>query len=256
MLVGGMPQAVSAYIEKNNFQAVDAVKRKILQLYEEDFRKLDSSGRLGRMFMTIPEQLSRNASRYVPSAVIGSNGTKDTERMNEWLQALEESRTVNFVYQCNDPSAGMSQTRNDECYKLFLADTGLFVTLAFWNKNFTENIIYDKLLSDKLDANMGYVYENLVSQMLVAAGHKLFYHTWKKDEKHNYEIDFLISQGSKVCPIEVKSSGYNRHTSLDNFCTKYSSRIGQRYLVYTKDLRRDGQTLLVPMYMIPFLLDQ
>lgn len=251
MLVGGMPQAVNAYIEYNNFAAVDKVKRKILQLYQDDFRKLDVSGKIGRMFMSIPEQLTRNVSRYIPSAVVGS--TSDEEKMAEILQALEESKTVNFVYQCNDPNVGMSLTRNDNCYKLFLADTGLFVTLAFWDKKFTDNVIYNKLLNDKLDANMGYVYENLVAQMLVAAGNRLFYHTWKKDEKHNYEIDFIISRGAKICPIEVKSSGYNRHASLDAFCIKYHDRIEQRYLLYTKDLMQDERTMLVPMYMIPFL---
>ncbi len=253
MLVGGMPQAVKAYIEHNNFQMVDEVKRKILRLYQDDFRKIDASGKVGRMFMSIPEQLTRNVSRYVPYAVIGQNKPRDDDRMVELLQALDESKTVNFVYQCNDPNVGMSLTRNDNSYKLFLADTGLFVTLAFWDKKFTDNIIYNKLLNDKLEANMGYVYENLVSQMLIAAGNKLFYHTWKRDDKHNYEIDFIISHGSKISPIEVKSSGYNRHVSLDNFCTRYHKRIEKRYLLYTKDLRQDGETLLVPMYMIPFL---
>ncbi len=251
MLVGGMPQAVNAYLEHNNFEAVDKVKRKILQLYQDDFRKLDMSGKIGRMFMSIPEQLTRNVSRYIPSAVVGS--AHDEVKMTEMLHALEESKTVNFVYQCNNPNVGMSLTRNDNCYKLFLADTGLFVTLAFWDKKFTDNIIYNKLLNDKLDANMGYVYENLVAQMLVAAGNKLFYHTWKKDDKHNYEIDFIISRGSKISPIEVKSSGYNRHASLDAFCAKYHDRIDQRYLIYTKDLKQDERTMLVPMYMIPFL---
>ena len=135
-------------------------------------------------------------------------------------------------------------------YKMFVGDTGLFVTLAFWDKDITENIIYQKLLSDKLSANLGYVYENIVAQVLVAVGNKLFYHTWPSEtSNHNYEVDFILSRGSKICPIEVKSSGYNAHKSLDEFCRKFSDRISSRYLVYTKDLRKDAQTLLIPVCM-------
>ena len=134
-----------------------------------------------------------------------------------------------------------------------MGDTGLFITLAFWDKNFTENVIYDKLLTDKLPVNLGYVYENLVAQMLVASGNRLFYHTWPKDEKHYYEVDFLLSRGAKLCPVEVKSSGYKTHASLDAFSVKYSNRIKDRYLIYTKDLASEEETLYVPAYMTPLL---
>jgi predicted AAA+ superfamily ATPase len=147
----------------------------------------------------------------------------------------------------------MSLTKDVSKYKIFCADTGLFITLAFWDKNFTENVIYEKLLSDKLAANMGYVYENLVAQMLAAAGNKLFYYTWPKDDTHNYEIDFLLSRGAKLQPIEVKSSGYKSHASLDAFSEKFSKVIDKRFLVYTKDLHKDGQVLLLPVYMVPLL---
>lgn len=139
-------------------------------------------------------------------------------------------------------------------YKMYVGDTGLFVTMAFWDKKVTENVIYQKLLSDKLAADLGYVYENVVAQMLVAAGNKLFYHTWPSEtSNHNYEIDFLLSRGSKLCPLEVKSSGYKTHASLDRFCEKYSSWVSNRYLVYTKDLRKDEQTTLLPVFLTPFL---
>ena len=139
-------------------------------------------------------------------------------------------------------------------YKMFVGDTGLFVTLAFWDKDYTENTIYEKLLSDKLSSDMGYAYENLVAQMLTASGNKLFYYTFPHATSHkNYEIDFLLSRGKKIYPIEVKSSGYNSHKSLDEFCLKFSDRIDKRYLLYTKDFKKDGQTLLMPIYMTPLL---
>ena len=137
---------------------------------------------------------------------------------------------------------------------MFVGDTGLFVTLAFWDKDITENVIYQKLLSDKLSANLGYVYENIVAQMLTATGNKLFYHTWPSEtSNHNYEVDFLLSRGAKLWPMEVKSSGYKTHKSLDEFCKKFSERISNRYLVYTKDYKKDGETTLFPVLMTMFL---
>ena len=250
MLVGGMPQAVCAYLDTNNFSKVDQVKRRILKLYEDDFLKIDPSGRASMLFRSIPGQLSRNATRYVPYSVLGK---VDNEKLTELIKAVEDSKTVNMVYHIDDPNIGMGLTKNPEHFKMFVGDTGLFVTLAFWDKNFTENVIYEKLLSDKLPANMGYVYENLVAQMLAASGNELYYHTWPRDEKHYFEIDFLLSRGTKICPIEVKSSGYKSHTSLDEFCRRYSSRVQWRYLVYTKDLAKDEQTTMLPAYMVPFL---
>lgn len=250
MLVGGMPQAVNEYLETNNLSMVDSVKRGIINIYQDDFHKLDPTGRLETMFIEIPGQLSQASNRYKPYSVLGK---VDDDKLLELLKNLEDSKTTLFSYHSNDPNVGMSLTKDVSKYKIFCADTGLFITLAFWDKNFTENVIYEKLLSDKLAANLGYVYENLVAQMLAAAGNKLFYYTWPKDETHNYEIDFLLSRGAKVQPIEVKSSGYKTHASLDAFSEKFSKVIDKRFLVYTKDLHKDGQVLLLPVYMVPLL---
>lgn len=248
MLVGGMPQAVNEYINTNNLAKVDAVKRRIVQLYSDDFLKIDSTGRLSKLFMAIPEQLSRNVSRYYTSAVIGELEAKTEEEM---LVSLEDSKAVLVSYHSDDPNVGMSLSQNSSKYKLFVADTGLFVTMVFWDKDFAENVIYQKLLADKLEANLGYVYENLVAQMLTAGGDRLFYFTFEKDAKHFYEVDFLLSRGNKICPIEVKSSGYKTHASLDAFRTKYSARIRNSYLIYTKDLQTgDNELMYLPFYMV------
>ena len=250
MLVGGMPQAVEAYIETNNFSKVDKVKRNIIRIYLDDFQKLDPSGKLETLYKEIPSQLSRASNRFKPYSILGNLGDN---KLLEMLKDLEDSKTTLFSYHSNDPNVGMSLTKDVSKYKIFCADTGLFVTLAFWDKDITENIIYQKLLSDKLGTNLGYVYENVIAQMLATSGNKLFYYTWQKDANHSYEIDFLLSRGAKLYPIEVKSSGYNRHTSLDAFCQKYSHIIDKRYLIYTKDLKKDEQTILLPVYMTPFL---
>ena len=247
MLVGGMPQAVNEYLETNNLSAVDAVKREIIELYADDFRKIDPTGKATRMFYAVPGQLSKNASRYQISSVI-EQGKQD--RVEEILQDMEDSQVVVLSHHVDDPNVGLSLNGNFGRYKMFLNDTGLFVTLAFWDKDVTENVIYQKLLSDKLSANLGYVYENIVAQMLTAAGSKLFYHTWPTESgKHNYEVDFILSRGAKIWPLEVKSSGYKTHASLDAFCEKFSERVGERFLVYTKDLRKDGATTLLPVMM-------
>ncbi len=251
MLVGGMPQAVSTYVETNNFRKVDEVKRDILNLYESDFVKIDPTGRLSLLFDAIPAQLNKNAARYQTSSVL--NGEKEERRL-ELIAELKDSKTVLVAYNTNDPDAGMSNTRDLSKFKLFLSDTGLFVTLMFKDKDFTENEIYEKLLNDKLSVNLGYLYENIVAQCLAANGNELFYHTMmNKTSKHNYEIDFILARKNRIIPIEVKSSGYNTHKSLDVFAEKYSARIWKRYLVYTKDLRKDQDIFCIPVYMVPFL---
>lgn len=251
MLVGGMPQAINAYLESNNLSIVDAVKREIIELYADDFRKIDPTGKMTRMFYSIPGQLSKNASRYQISSVI-EQGKQD--RVEELLQDMADSQVVLFSHHANAPHVGLSLHEDSNRYKLFMNDTGLFITLAFWDKDLTENIIYQKLLTDKLSADLGYVYENVVAQMLKASGNELYYHTWPTENgKHNYEIDFLLSRGNKICPIEVKSSGYKTHASLDAFQKKFSDRISRRYLVYTKDFRKDADVFMVPVVMTMFL---
>lgn len=252
MMVGGMPQAVDKYLETKNLVEVDQTKRNIIDLYADDFRKIDPTGRATRLFRAIPSELTRNANRYLAGSVIGR--AAENNSMDELLEDMEDSLCVYFSYHADNPSVGLPMHKNKDAYKMFVSDTGLFITLAFWDKSATDNVIYQKLLSDKLNADLGYVYENVVAQMLRASGNELFYHTWPTpDGKHNYEVDFLLSRGSKLWPIEVKSSGYKTHASLDAFCDKFSSQVSNRFLVYTKDYRKDKMTTLLPVYMVPFL---
>ncbi len=251
MLVGGMPQAVNEYIDTNNFSKVDKVKRSILELYQDDFRKIDQTGKASLLFSAIPSELAKNASRYQVSSVIPN---EKADRVLGIIADMKDSLTVNLVYHANDTSAGLSLHEDISKYKMFLSDTGLFTTLAFMDKDFTENVIYEKLLSDKLDTDLGYLYKNIVAQLLYASGNKLFYYTFPKENStHNYGIDFLITKKNKVCPIEVKSSGYMTHASIDAFSNKFSSKIVSKYLIYTKDLRKDGDLLCIPIYMAMFL---
>ncbi|MGN0222970.1 MAG: ATP-binding protein [Muribaculaceae bacterium] len=251
MIVGGMPQSVETYLTTNNLEACDSTKRSILNLYEEDLRKCDPSGRASRIFRSIPSELYRNTSRYHVSSVIEN---ARVERLTEVWQDLEESLIVNFAYHCTDPNVGLSLKVNMDCFKLFMADTGLFVTMAFNDKKTTDGSIYNKLLADHLSIDLGYVYENIVAQMLRAAGNNLFYYTFPKDNSHhNYEIDFLIVRNQKVCPIEVKSGNFRSHASIDAFISKYHQRIHCPYLLTCKDLAQKEQIRVLPIYMTGLL---
>ncbi|MBQ8708279.1 MAG: ATP-binding protein [Succinivibrionaceae bacterium] len=251
MLVGGMPQAVARYISANNLHEVDDAKRDILALYRDDFYKIDSSGRLSALFDAIPAQLMKNSSRYHVSGVLENSRAGN---VLEQIAELRSSGTVLVAYHANDPGPGLSQNKDLTKFKLFVADTGLFVTLAFKDRDFTDNDLYSSMLNDKLHANLGYVYENVVAQTLAAGGHELFYHTFMNEKsRHNYEVDFLVAEKNKVTAIEVKSSGYKNHPSIDAFYDKYQSRLLRQILIHTKDSRKDGAVECIPIIMAQFI---
>lgn len=251
MAVGGMPQAVEAYTAGQNFSMIDQIKRQIIVLYEDDFKKIDPSGRLSSIYHSIPAQLSKEAKRYSLSKTLGR---RKNEKDDSLIYDLIDSKTVIVSYNSTDPRVSLSLTKDLSSYKLYIADTGLFVTLMFIDRPATENEIYAKLLADKLPANLGYLYENLVAQMITSTGRKLYYHTWeKKGSTHYYEIDFLISNGSKVSAIEVKSAGAGKHESLLEFRKKYSKNIKNSYIVSQKDIDKKEELKFMPVYLTPFL---
>ena len=251
MAVGGMPQAVESYVNGDNFSMIDQVKRQIIKLYEEDFKKLDSSGNLSAIYHSIPAQLSKDGKRYRLSAAVGKRKTSKDERL---VYELIDSKKVLPSYNSTDPRVSLSLSKDLDSYKLYIADTGLFITLMFIDRPVAENELYAKLLSDKLPANLGYLYENLIAQMIAASGRELYYHTWEKEgSTHYYEIDFLISQGAKISAIEVKSSGTGKHESLIEFGKKYSKNIKECFLLSQKDTDKEGIIKYVPIYMTSFL---
>ncbi|MCD7764789.1 MAG: AAA family ATPase [Lachnospiraceae bacterium] len=254
MAVGGMPQAVERYIATNNFEAVDKVKREILELYYDDLKKIDDSGRITDMYKSVPCQLAAKKKHYVIAAATGKQKTrKDEERLFE----LIESGLVLPCYNVLNPTVSLLQTRDIDCFKLYLSDTGLFTTMLFNDSQNGIEDIYKKLLSDALPADLGYLYENAVAQAIRASGRDLYYHTWKKEgSTHSYEIDFLLTSKNKIVPIEVKSSAVKNHKSIDHFAVKYSKYVGDRYLLSQKDVGKINDLRLKPVYMILFLLKE
>jgi len=252
LAVGGMPQAVLKYLQGGSYQDIDKVKREIIQLYIDDFRKMDPSGKLERLFLAIPSELSSQSTRYRLKDNV-PNGRMKRERRS--FYNLEDSQTVQICRHVNDPKVGLTTTIDEDFFKMYTEDTGLFVTLCFFDKQFAENQIYSKLVSGRLSANLGYVYENAVAQALTAMGFNLFYHTFKneKDEKHLYEIDFIVTAGDRVRPIESKSSRATDHRSLDLFIAGKGLKLETPAVLSPKNLSYVDGILYIPVYMAQFL---
>lgn len=252
MAVGGMPQAVEAYVQGLNFSQIDQIKRTIISLYEDDFKKIDPSGYISMIYHSIPAQLAKDTKKY---RLRTATGKRTGKTVNEFLYDLIDSKTILPCYNVTDPRVSLSGSRDLDSYKLYLSDTGLFVTLMFIDRPVTENHLYARLLSDSLPANLGYLYENLCAQMIAQAGRELYYHTFEKeDSTHYYEVDFLISKGLKMDAFEVKSSEYRQHESIDAFTKKYSKNIDKAYLISQKDIDNENQLILRPFYLLPFLI--
>lgn len=253
MAVGGMPQAVEAFVQKKNFQQIDFIKKKIIELYMDDFRKIDASGRVSMIFNAVPSQLAMKRKHFMLSQAVGK---KRTTKDEELLSDLIDSKTVMICHNVNDPSVSLAQTKSLDTYKLYLADTGLFTTMLFNDGTETNKDIYNKLLADKLPANLGYLYENAVAQAIKAMGKDLYYHTWQKDNStHSYEVDFLIQDRAKLIAVEVKSSAAKNHESIDAFSQKYSRHISRRILFSQQDTDNDKDLELKPVYMTSVFLN-
>ena len=253
MAVGGMPQAVEAYINKNTFQEIDVIKKMIIQLYKDDFRKIDPSGRLSMMYDAIPSQLALGKTKYYLRKALNKRISKKDENL---LYELIDSKTVLMCNNVSQPNISLNLTKNIDTYKLYLSDIGLFTTILFNSKSLISENIYNKLLSDKLEANLGYLYENAVAQIIKSNDFDLYYHTWHEEDKsHSYEIDFLVSSGNKIIPIEVKSSNINNHKSIIEFSKKYSSSVSRRILFSQHDISNDGMLEIKPLYLAPIIID-
>ena len=254
MAVGGMPQAVSAYIEGKSFNDIDFVKKEILNLYKDDFRKIDISGRISMLYNSIPSQLALNKKRFILSNAMNK---RTTTKDKELLYDIIDSKTVLIKYNVTDVSSILEQTKDIDDYKLYISDVGLFISMLFNEKSKTYSDIYSKLLSDKLPVNMGFIYENLVAQIITSFGYDLYFHTWRKENNtHSYEIDFLVPSGTKVVPFEVKSSAIHNHDSINVFKMKYSNYVTKQYLLSQKDVDRENELYFKPLYMLPFILEE
>lgn len=254
ILVGGMPQAVLAYINGKDFGACDIVKRRILNLYREDVAKFAASyeDKVFAIFDNIPGQLSKKEKRYRLSSLGKQARFRTYEDSFVWLN---EAMMVNTCFNATDPHTGLALSADNTTQKCYMADTGLLVTHTFRDKNYTDNELYRAILFDKLNINEGMLMENIVAQMLRLHRPRLYFYS-RCDNMHrenDMEIDFLIADGKKVAPVEVKSGNYRSHSSLDKFRKHFSSVIGSSYILYTKDVMIKDGIIHLPLYMAQLL---
>ena len=254
MLVGGMPQAVLAYVKGKDFEVADKEKRNIIKLYRNDITKYAAGykGKVTAIFDALPSQLSNKEKKYKLSSVIKDARMRDYDNAFMWLA---DGMIANPCFNATDPNFGLALSFDHSTHKLYMADTGLLVTHAFGNKKYIDNSLYKAILLDKLNINEGMLMENIVSQMLRCNGHKLFFYsrTDSKSRAASMEIDFLVGIGGKISPVEVKSSAYRAHSSLDKFKSKYSYALGDAYILYTKDVSIIDSIIHLPIYMTMFL---
>lgn len=254
ILVGGMPQSVLAYLDEKDFAASDEAKRRILQLYRDDVSKFAEGyeDKVFAIFDGIPGQLSKKEKKYKLSSISKEARYRTFEDSFLWLN---EAMVVNTCFNATDPNVGLALSADHSTQKCYMADTGLLVTHTFMDRSFTANELYRAILFDKLSINEGMIMENVVAQMLRCNGHKLyFYSRYDSNHRENHmEIDFLISEGKKIAPIEVKSGNYKSHSSLDKFRSRFSTNISKSYILYPKDVIEKDDVLHLPLYMAMFL---
>ena len=254
MLVGGMPQAVEAYCKSKSFEDADRIKKRILTLYREDITKYAKGyeAKVLAIFDEIPSQLSKTEKKYKLSGIDKGARFRDYENAFMWLT---EAMMVNNCYNATEPGVGLAMSKEHNTRKCYMADTGLLITHSFMDDKFSDNELYRDILLDHLHVNEGMLTENVVAQELRASGHKLYFYSRSDtdERKNNMEIDFLIRKGRKICPVEVKSGMYRRHSSLDKFRNKFKGKIGQPYIMYTKDIALKEDVVHLPIYMTMFL---
>lgn len=252
LAVGGMPQAVAAYVDGKDYSQIDFIKRNILALYEDDLNKYDSENteKASVIFRTIPEQLENHNSHFKMSLV------DKNARYKNYVDAVNfvaESMIGNECIHVTAPEVSLEAYADRGNFKLYMGDTGLLVTQIMKNSADTEAGLYKALIFDKLGINQGMVLENMVGQMLRANGYSLYFHEFQYadgEKIKRYEIDYLIVRKRKICPIEVKSSGYKAHKSFDCFIKKYPVKLEDRYIIYGKDLLVEQGITYLPFYMV------
>jgi len=252
VLVGGMPQAVLKYIETKDFEAVDNIKKNILNLYRKDVGKFagNNLSKVLNIFDEIPGNLSRHDKKFSLASLNKEAKFRDYEDSFIWLK---EAMITNCCFRVTDPSVGMGLTMDSSYMKNYMMDTGLLITLAFYNHKFLDNKLYKALLEDKLNINEGMITENVVAQILKTNGHELFFYSTIDDSKHRVEVDFILRDNNKVTAVEVKSSNFRKHKSLDVLKEKHKKKIGKSYIVYTKNLKKVDDIYCIPLYMSIFL---
>ncbi len=254
LLVGGMPQAVEAYVATKDFGMADDAKRGILRIYRDDIGKFAQGyeAKVRAIFDAIPEQLSRKEKRYRLSSITKEARFREYEDSFTWLN---DARIANPCFNATEPSVGLALSREHTTQKIYMADTGLLVSHAYNDGRYSDNNLYRDIFFGNAGVNNGMIVENAVAQEFRATGRNLYFYSRvdRQNRKNEMEIDFLIRRDGAICPVEVKSAAYQRHASLDRFLSKFKDRLGTPYIIYTKDIMEKDGIIHLPLYMAMFL---
>lgn len=252
LAIGGMPQAVYAFVEKSDFTQIDLIKKSIIELYFDDFEKIDNDGRMGQLYLSIPSQLALGKTRFYSSfATLKKKSKKDDNAIIN----LIESQTVIACNRIHDPSSALALSKDFDEYKLYLSDVGLFVSMLFNDKNGTYNDIYKRLVLNKISSNLGFLFENFAAQTIASCQNSLYYYTWNKPQStHKYELDFLLESAGKLIPLEIKSGQTKNHNSLDVFIKKYPKRIKNAYILSGADMKKEGAIDFLPIFCLSLII--
>lgn len=242
LVVGGMPAAVSKYINSNNLQEVTAVQQDIIRLYKRDITQYDPDNKLyiEEIFNLIPPELNAKNKRFILKKL---NENAKFERYQNSFLWLKNAGVALPVYNVEEPKMPLLLARSRNLFKLFQNDIGLLAT------QYAEGIQLRLIRGDK-DINFGSIYENAVAQELIAHGIEPYYYNNKK----RGELDFVIELGGKVLPIEVKSGkDYELHRALSNImdCEEYD--LSEAVVFNNDNLKVDGKIVYAPIYMVMFL---
>ena len=259
MIVGGMPQAVQTYVDTRDFDKVDERKRDILSIYRNDIRKYadNQETKVAAIFEELPGQLQKHEKKFRLADLQSHARMRDYSEAFFWLS---DAKIINCCYNSTEPSIGLKLNEERTTLKCYMGDTGLLISHAFDERGIVTSELYQKLMFDKLEVNEGMLVENIVAQMLRAAGHKLYFFSKysAKEADERMEIDFLIAKPTitsrhNISPIEVKSGSHYTITSLKKCIKKYDKQLATPYVLHDKDLKVEDGITYLPLYMTPLL---
>ena len=247
LLVGGLPQAVNAYLDSQNIYRVRKIHEEIFSLYKEDASQYSMQEKLQirRIYDLIPSYMENRKKRLHFNDVEEKRGKAARDYADD-IEYLISAGVALEVRAIANPTFPLVSSAKKNLLKLYLNDVGLLTYVLFKN-----NVTAIK--DDQLSINLGSVYETVVATELMAHGHALFYY----DNKQKGEVDFLIDDYDNLTalPIEVKSGkDYSIHRALDRFIANPDYRV-QSALVLSNEgeSRTENATTYLPIYFIMFL---
>lgn len=247
LLVGGLPDAVNAYLAEKNIQTVREIQSEIHEYYAADASKYDEARKLKirRIYDMIPSNMENKKKRVVVQSIENIKGKTYRNYEDEFDYLVSAGIALN-VQAISTPVFPLIQSSGKNLLKLYLNDVGLLTCILYGN-----NI--RAIMDDEKSVNLGSVYETVVASELIAHGHKLFYY----DNRSKGEVDYLIDDHDSLSavPIEVKSGkDYTVHSALNTFVSNDDYHVKKAYVLSNeRAVQTTGKITYLPIYYVMFL---